>query len=124
MVTRQIITRLVGAAVLLTMVLGPRGISAEPSIVPVVRAAPVQQDGGPIAAGSRLWVAGTGAAGLNVRRAPQLGSDLLGSLHDGDLVQVLEGPVATDGINWYRVESTTRADSGWVDGDALSPTPP
>ena len=124
MVTWQIITRLVGGAVLLTMVLGPRGITTELSIGPVVRAAPVQQDGGAIAAGRRLWIAGTGAAGLNVRSAPQLGSDLLGALHDGDLVRVVEGPVAADGINWYRVEATARADSGWVDGEALSPTPP
>jgi uncharacterized protein YgiM (DUF1202 family) len=123
-VTRQIITRLVGGAVLLTMVLGPRGITTELSIGPVVRAAPVQQDGGAIAAGRRLWIAGTGAAGLNVRSAPQLGSDLLGSLHDGDLVQVLEGPVAADGINWYRVDSTSRADSGWVDSRFLSATEP
>ena len=124
MVTRQSITRLVGGAVLLTMVLGTRGITTEPSIAPVVRAAPVQQDGGAIAVGSRLWVTGTGAAGLNVRSAPLLNSDVLGALNDGDLVQVLEGPVAADGINWYRVESTARAVSGWVDGEALSPTAP
>ena len=122
MVTRELITRLVGGVALLTIVFGSRGITTEPSIGPVARAAPVQQEGDAIAAGSRLWVAGTGAAGLNVRSGPLLSSDLLGALNDGDLVQVLEGPVAADGITWYRIESTSQADAGWVDGDALSTT--
>jgi hypothetical protein len=123
-VTRQIITRLIGGAVLFTVVLGPLGVATEANIVPVARAVPLEQAGGAFAVGSRLWVTGTGGAGLNLRSAPLLSSDLLGALDEGDLVQVLEGPVVADGINWYRVDSTTGADSGWVDGRFLSATAP
>jgi hypothetical protein len=123
-ITRQMITRLIGSVVLFTVLLGPLGVATEANIVPVARAVPIEQAGGAFAVGSRLWVAGTGGAGLNLRSAPRLSSDVVGALDEGDLVQVLEGPVLADGIHWYRVDSITGDDLGWADGRFLSATAP
>jgi hypothetical protein len=69
------------------------------------------------------WVAGTGGLDLRVRSAPALGSDVLGELIAGAGVQVLEGPHAAEGYEWYRVSAGPNL-SGWVAGRFLSAIPP
>jgi hypothetical protein len=68
-------------------------------------------------------VTGTDGAGLRVHTTPLLSSQQIASLNEGTQVQVLQGPVAADGYNWYQVTAPTLAGPGWVVGGALSATP-
>jgi hypothetical protein len=74
--------------------------------------------------GSTAWVAGTNGSGLRVHTAPLLASDVFAVLNNSAPVQVLEGPIALDGSNWYRVSAATLPRSGWVTGDYLAAAPP
>ena len=87
-------------------------------------AAPAPPGGGAGAVGRPAWVAGTGGLDLRVRSAPALTSDVLGELRAGAEVQVLEGPHAAEGYEWYRVTAAGLTLSGWVAGHFLSATPP
>ena len=75
-------------------------------------------------AGSTARVGGTEGAGLRVHSAPLVSSQQIGSLSDGTLVQVLQGPVTADGYSWYQVSSAALPTPGWVVGGALSATLP
>ena len=70
-------------------------------------------------------VAGTGAAGLRVRRAPDLTADTRAVLPEGARIEVVEGPVLAGEYAWYRVRYDAGVAIGWVAGDylALSPRP-
>ena len=50
----------------------------------------------------------------NFRAAPTTNSRVLGIYPAGSVLDVLEGPVCADGINWYRVQSTESG--GWTAG--------
>src|SRR5205823_1315728 len=77
-----------------------------------------------LAVGSGAWVVGTGGVGLDVRSAPLTSTSLVGALADGTPVQVLEGPIATGGLSWYRISAPGLATSGWADGAYLAASPP
>jgi hypothetical protein len=59
-----------------------------------------------------------------VHSAPLLSSQQIGSLPDGTLAQVLQGPVTADGYGWYQVSATALPSPGWVVGGALSAASP
>jgi len=56
---------------------------------------------------------------LNVRPSPSLSSSVSGQLFTGDVVEIVDGPVAADGYTWFKVESSRW--SGWTVDVWLSP---
>jgi len=68
--------------------------------------------------GGNAVVSGTGGDGLVVRDSPGLGQGARTTLAEGARVQVVEGPVAVDGHQWFRV--TTAAGSGWASARYLA----
>lgn len=74
-----------------------------------------------IVPGMRAQVAGTGGAGLRLRTAPGYGGRIVDLLPENESFSVVEGPVASDGISWVRVDS--HAGSGWVSRDFLAAAP-
>ena len=123
MARRGIVTWLVRSVVLLGMALGPLSASAQEDAAVIAPVAPEDQAGA-VAVGGTAWVSGTNGAGLRVHTAPLLESNVLGLLNANAPVLVLEGPIAVEGTNWYRVSSVTLPRSGWVAGQFLAPTPP
>lgn len=54
---------------------------------------------------------------LNVRSAAGTGSSVVTVLSGGTKVTIVEGPVAKNGYNWYKIASP----SGWLIGEGLAP---
>ena len=63
-------------------------------------------------------VAGTDGDGLRLRGGAGLSNPVQGTLREGTRVQVVEGPQAADGYQWYRVTAGTN--SGWVPSGYLT----
>ncbi len=71
----------------------------------------------PTAAASALkdktaTIGGLGGDVLRLRAQPNISSDILDKLKDGDKVKILEGPVDSDKLEWYKVEANGKV--GWV----------
>jgi hypothetical protein len=79
---------------------------------------------GVLPVGSTARVGGTDGAGLRVHSAPLVTSQQIGSLPDGTVVQMLQGPVTADGFSWYQVSAPALPTPGWVVAGALSATSP
>lgn len=68
---------------------------------------------------SRAVIAGT-AACLNVREQPTVSSPTVGCLPEGAAVRLSDGPMVSDGREWYRIEPTPPLNKGgWVAGQYL-----
>lgn len=52
---------------------------------------------------------------LNLRAAASLGAEIIAVLPDATFVDIIDGPIAADGEQWYRV-STSRYGTGWCSG--------
>jgi 3D (Asp-Asp-Asp) domain-containing protein len=85
-------------------------------------AAPQQALAAELQAGSTVTVAGTDGNGLRVRSAPGVGSNVLTTVKDGSRLQILAGPEAADGLEWYKVKSESHA--GWSNAKYLTAAPP
>ncbi len=72
---------------------------------------------GELGAGAEAVVTGTGEC-LNVRSGAGLANDPIACVPDGTAVTILGGPTASDGLNWWQVE--TPQGSGWAAADYLS----
>jgi N-acetylmuramoyl-L-alanine amidase len=72
-----------------------------------------------IAPGQTAVVSGTDGDPINLRARPHTASRVLGEVHEGDVVEVIDGPTQDDsGMWWYKVvASGTRA---WISADFLS----
>lgn len=57
---------------------------------------------------------------LNLRGGPGFWADILTALPDGYMVTIADGPVDSDGIAWYQVQSAEGL-AGWCDGTYLQP---
>lgn len=69
-----------------------------------------------LAPGARARV--TAPGGLNYRESPSASAGLIGQFGTGQLVTILEGPVAADNFTWWRIDDG-EANVGWAaDGDA------
>jgi polysaccharide biosynthesis protein PslG len=100
---------------LVVAALGPLGATHPAGRVPLALASPdAQTAAGEVTAGSAAEVSGTEGDGLRVRAEPSLDGTLRAVLVDGAAVQVLEGPVRADGLNWVRVSYDTQGSTGWV----------
>lgn len=72
--------------------------------------------GGGFSIGDTLSVT---SGGLNVRSGPALGNGVVDTLAYGQLVDVIDGPVAADGYTWYQVQYASFY-NGWVAGEYLA----
>ncbi len=87
-------------------------------LTPRALGAPGGQNETALAAGSSAQVSGTEGTGLRVRAAPRADGAVQGVLGDGTSVEVLDGPVAADGLRWYHIRATTGL-TGWAAGQYL-----
>lgn len=62
-------------------------------------------------------VAAVGERGLNVRESPSVTAPVVGSLREGQVVQVAAGPREGDGRQWLQVR--TDVVTGWVVAEAI-----
>lgn len=68
---------------------------------------------------TRAVIAGTDGC-LNVRERPTLSAPTVGCLAEGAAVQISDGPMVSDGLDWYRIEPATPLNKGgWVAGKYL-----
>ena len=72
-----------------------------------------------ITPGQSATVSGTGGDGIHLRTKPDTAAKVVGSVEEGDIVSVLEGPIwDAEGIAWYKVVANgTRA---YMSADYLS----
>ena len=54
---------------------------------------------------------------LNLRSDPNRAGALIGTIGDGIIVNVIEGPVSADGFSWWKIR-TTNGQEGWTVGAA------
>ena len=73
--------------------------------------------------GGQVVVKGTEGQQLRLRSGPALNHDTLRIVEEGAVLQVLEGPQAADGFQWWQVK-TSDGVIGWVAGDWLVPVVP
>jgi Tol biopolymer transport system component len=52
--------------------------------------------------------------GLNLRQSPSLSAEVIKKLKEGEVIQVLEGPVEAEDYLWWRVRLEGSDDEGWV----------
>lgn len=72
--------------------------------------------------GDNAQVQGTGGIGLWVRAGPSLGYGRQVALPEGQVVEVLAGPVWNDGYGWYKITGYDAiGSSGWSAGRWLLP---
>jgi uncharacterized protein YgiM (DUF1202 family) len=62
-------------------------------------------------------VAAVGELGLNVRSSPSTAATIVGSLHEGQVVEVVGEPRDGDERRWLQIR--TDAVTGWVIADAI-----
>jgi hypothetical protein len=91
--------------------------TATPVLTPTVTPVPV------LAKGGKAVVKGTEAAKLKVRVGAGLNQETLLFVEDGTILALLDGPQASDGYNWWQVQ-TPDGLTGWVAGDWLEPVAP
>lgn len=71
-----------------------------------------------IAPGATVVVQGTRGLPLNIRAAASTGSRVIGSVKEGALLTVLEGPQQAGGYTWWKVR-TADGKEGWAAGEYL-----
>ena len=71
-----------------------------------------------IGPGALVVVQGTGGGGLNLREQPSTYSKKVGSVREGTVLPVLEGPREADGYVWWRVRAPDSTE-GWAAGNWL-----
>lgn len=88
--------------------------SFSPTLAPPPPAAPtVAPSTGTLTIGGQAMVQTTAGDVLNLRSAPGRSFSRVGTIGNGTLVTVLEGPVAADGLTWWRIRLPTGVE-GWV----------
>jgi len=87
--------------------------------VPTATATPVPV----ILVGGRVVVQGTEGQQLSLRAGPAVAQNRLRIVEEGSVLKVVEGPVAADGFQWWRVQTSDNVE-GWVAGNWLVPVAP
>jgi hypothetical protein len=58
----------------------------------------------------------------NMRNAPGINQDLIGSIETGKAVELVEGPVCNNSLQWWKVRVSETGLVGWIpEGDHLTP---
>lgn len=78
--------------------------------------------GGALAVGGRAWVRKAGGMNLNLRDAPGLESNVIGSLPPGTELFLNSGPNPAHNYTWWQVRVTDGRE-GWVAGEELVTQP-
>ena len=66
----------------------------------------------PALKGKQATISGLGGDKLRLRAEPNISSEILAQLQDGDKVKILDGPVDSDKLEWYKIEINGKI--GWV----------
>lgn len=72
-----------------------------------------------IGPGALVVVQGTGAGGLNLREQPSTYAKKVGSVREGTVLPVLDGPREADDYVWWRVRAPDGTE-GWAAGNWLA----
>lgn len=109
----------------LTWIPGPSNTPQPPTATQVPTStitptfAPLQS--GEMGIGSFVQIVGTEGAGLNIRSAPGLNSEVQFLGYDAEVFEVRDGPVETDGLTWwYLVTPVDESRAGWAAASYLS----
>ncbi len=94
-----------------------------PTVVPTDTPVPTATPAPAIGPGGQVIVQGTEGQQLRLRAGPALDNVTLRILDEGTKLTVLEGPEASDGFQWWRVQ-TEDGLIGWVASDWLVPVVP
>jgi hypothetical protein len=94
-------------------------LTATETPVPTDTATPVPA----VMTGGQVVVQGTEGQQLRLRAGPALTQETLRIVEEGTILKVLEGPEASDGFQWWKVQTDDGA-TGWVAGDWLVPVVP
>ncbi len=82
-----------------------------------------EAEGTTLRKGGRVQVSGTGGVGLWVQSGPALTFAGQVVLAEGQVVNVLSGPIRNDGYDWYKITGyDSLGSSGWSAGRWLLPT--
>jgi len=101
-----------------------------PSATPVATLPPASTEAPPtptvapaLEVGQYVQVIQTGGYGLNLRAGPGTEHEIERVAPDGEIFLAVEGPVAADGFEWWRVQDPAdSARTWWAVGDFLQPT--
>ncbi|MFN0071595.1 MAG: 3D domain-containing protein [Chloroflexota bacterium] len=89
------------------------GIGSFSSATSIARAADELQQG------SIATVVGTDGSGLRVRLAPGITNRVVGTIREGQRLDILDGPVHSGGLDWYQIKLD--ALTGWSNAKYLVP---
>ena len=97
----------------------PSSTATEPAQPGEAPTAPATSDDAAFAAGDFVQVFTGDGTSVNVRESASIDAPVVGTLSDGQVVEVVSGPVASDASDagWYEV--TAGGVTGFVDGDYL-----
>ena len=100
----------------------PTSSSVLPSVAPPTQSVVATPTGQPtatggLAVGDKVQVTGTSGV-LNMRDGPGTGYKIVGSLREGAIVEILDGPKEANGYTWWQVRNEAGT-VGWAAGDWL-----
>lgn len=105
-------------AAALTWIPGPSNTPAPtatifPTSTPTMEVAVLQP--GEVGIGSFVQIVGTEGAGLNIRSAPGLSSEVQFLGYDAEVFEIRDGPIEADGLVWwYLVTPVDENRAGWA----------
>ena len=106
-----------GVTALITVIPAPHPYPSPTSLITNATLAP----GDVLPKGATVRIEGTGGDGLRLRAKPGLQSAVVYVAHEGDTLQVQDGPQPAEGFNWYLL-ATPQGEtvSGWAAADFLT----
>ncbi|MGH2619309.1 MAG: SH3 domain-containing protein [Anaerolineales bacterium] len=86
-----------------------------PSPAPPESAPPDQQSAKQFTVGDLVEVYGTQGDGLRIRESPGLEAPILILGLESEVFQIVEGPVVSDGLSWWRISNLyDPSETGWA----------
>lgn len=112
-------------AAALTWIPGPTNTPPLPtstlSLLPTATPPSEALEPGETGIGSFVQITGTEGAGLNIRIAPGLSTDIQFLAYDAEVFEVRDGPQQADGFTWWYIVTPVDASrAGWAAADYLS----
>lgn len=69
-----------------------------------------------------VWVAVV--QGVNFRKDAGTAGQIIRTLADGEVLQVVDGPVSNNNLTWWKLKDPNSGSEGWAVQDYLKPTAP